>query len=244
MPKPSRLGALIVCPYKANKTLLYRKVKNLNYLNNLIDDLGREIEAKLRNPVKHLTLRHKKHHNVTDVPLSFQRRFMSRIFLLRHAKAAAAIPGQRDFDRPLDSHGRETARSLGSTLMANGLNPDLVICSPAKRTRETLAIIAEFFAFEIKTRFDGSLFTDEWTSYLSALQSSDGANNVMIIGHNPAIEETALQLTNDGTRDALKALRAGFAPCSLGVFTFEGLLSELKPHQAFLENFLPDGGNV
>jgi phosphohistidine phosphatase len=166
---------------------------------------------------------------------------MSRIFLLRHAKAASALPGQRDFDRPLDNHGLGTARTLGITLMANGLQPDLIICSPAKRTRETLATIAEYFAFEVETRFDAALFTDEWPSYLSALQTADDAQNVMIIGHNPAIEETALQLANNGNRDALKALYSGFAPCSLGIFSIETPLSELRPRQAYLENFLIDG---
>jgi phosphohistidine phosphatase len=166
---------------------------------------------------------------------------MSRIFLLRHAKAASALPGQRDFDRPLDSHGRDTARTLGITLMANGLQPDLIICSPAKRTRETLATVAEYFAFEVQTHFDAALFTDEWPSYMSALQTAGDAKNVMIIGHNPAIEETALQLANNGNRDALKALYSGFAPCSLAIFSVETPLSKLKPRQAFLENFLIDG---
>lgn len=166
---------------------------------------------------------------------------MSRIYLLRHAKAASALPGQRDFDRPLDSRGRDTARTLGITLMANGYQPDLIICSPAKRTRETLAIIAEFFAFDVETRFEENLFTDEWPSYLDALHVAGGARNVMLIGHNPAIEETALQLANNGNRDALKALYAGFAPCSLAIFTLETPLTELKPRQAFLENFMIDG---
>lgn len=166
---------------------------------------------------------------------------MSRIFLLRHAKAASALPGQRDFDRPLDSHGRDTARTLGITLMANGYQPDLIICSPAKRTRETLAIIAEFFAFEVETRFEDALFTDEWPSYVSALCTAGEVKNVMVIGHNPAIEETALQLASNGNRDALKALYTGFAPCSLGIFSIETPFSELKLRQAFLENFLIDG---
>lgn len=166
---------------------------------------------------------------------------MSRIFLLRHAKAASALPGQRDFDRPLDKQGLGTARTLGITLMANGFQPDLIICSPAKRTRETLAKIAEFFAFQVETRFDEALFTDEWPSYVSALQTAENAKNVMIIGHNPAIEETALQLATNGNRDALTALYAGFAPCSLAVFSIDTPISELKPRQAFLENFLIDG---
>lgn len=166
---------------------------------------------------------------------------MGSIYLLRHAKAAAALPGQRDFERSLDSRGRETAQTLGITIMANGISPDLVICSPSKRTRETLAIICEFFAFEVETRFQETLFTDEWPSYLSALQTSGEVSSVMLIGHNPAIEETALQLANNGNRDALKALYAGFAPCSMGIFSIETPLSELKPRKAFLENFLIDG---
>ncbi len=166
---------------------------------------------------------------------------MSRIFLLRHAKAAVALPGQRDIDRPLDRSGRETARALGITLMANGLTPDLVFCSPAKRTRETLEIISEFFAFDVNIRFEERLFTDEWPGYVASLQASGTANNVMLVGHNPAIEETAMQLVHNGNRDAMQALYAGFAPCSLGILTVEPPLSALRPRQAFLDNFLIDG---
>ncbi len=62
---------------------------------------------------------------------------MSRLFLFRHAKAAWAEPGMRDFDRKLSDDGIEEAKKMGIALHANALLPDHIICSSAVRARET-----------------------------------------------------------------------------------------------------------
>src|SRR5262245_47015244 len=67
---------------------------------------------------------------------------MSRLYLLRHAKAGWAQPGMRDFDRPLEPLGRTDADSIGAAMRANAYIPDLVLCSTAKRARETLDWVA------------------------------------------------------------------------------------------------------
>ena len=63
-----------------------------------------------------------------------------QLMLLRHAKAELGGPGMTDFERPLAGRGRKAAARMGRYLAENGLAPDLVLCSPARRTRETWEI--------------------------------------------------------------------------------------------------------
>ncbi|RVB55078.1 histidine phosphatase family protein, partial [Mesorhizobium sp. M7A.F.Ca.CA.004.06.1.1] len=63
---------------------------------------------------------------------------MSRLYLLRHAKAGWALPGMRDFDRPLDASGRSDAEMMGAAMRSRLYVPDRTLCSNAKRAKETL----------------------------------------------------------------------------------------------------------
>ena len=76
---------------------------------------------------------------------------MSRLFLLRHAKAGWAEPGMRDFDRPLEPLGRTDADAIGAAMRASAYIPDLVLCSTAKRARETLDWVASLMALDRET---------------------------------------------------------------------------------------------
>ncbi|TJW41644.1 MAG: histidine phosphatase family protein, partial [Mesorhizobium sp.] len=67
---------------------------------------------------------------------------MSRLYLLRHAKAGWALPGVRDFDRPLDASGIADAETMGAAMRARDYIPDLTLCSNAKRARQTLEGLA------------------------------------------------------------------------------------------------------
>ena len=68
---------------------------------------------------------------------------MSQLLLLRHAKAVWALPGESDFDRALKASGVADSRSIGEQIVANGLLPDIVLCSTARRARETWSGVAE-----------------------------------------------------------------------------------------------------
>jgi phosphohistidine phosphatase SixA len=68
---------------------------------------------------------------------------MASLLLLRHARAAWAEPGMRDFDRPLDMAGRIDADAMGAVLAISGAVPDLVVCSGARRARETWDAVAK-----------------------------------------------------------------------------------------------------
>ena len=72
---------------------------------------------------------------------------MDRLFLLRHARAGWALPGVRDFDRPLDATGQAEAEATGEAMRTSGYIPDVTLCSNARRARETLAGVAGIVLF-------------------------------------------------------------------------------------------------
>lgn len=166
---------------------------------------------------------------------------MSRIYLLRHAKAVQAIPGIKDFGRPLDVSGRAMAERLGATMVANGLVPDKIIASPSVRTRETLAPIAARIPFEIETEYDRMLFDGPENSYLSAIRRSGSAGSVMLVGHNPMTEEAALVLCGTGSLDARKKLLHGFPTGGLAVIDLPGTLADARPGEGNLVMFITGG---
>ena len=90
---------------------------------------------------------------------------MSRLFLLRHAKAGWAEPGMRDFDRPLEPLGRCDADAIGAAMRAHSFIPDLVLCSSAKRARETLDWVARHTG-EARVIFSDNLYSTDAAGYV------------------------------------------------------------------------------
>jgi phosphohistidine phosphatase len=165
----------------------------------------------------------------------------SRIYLLRHAKAAVALPGQKDFDRNLVESGQTMAARLGETMLGNGFVPEVVICSPSARTRETWAAVAGFLPFDIEAGFDRSLYDGAPGSYLKAIRSAGNAASVMIVGHNPMTEETALELAGSGEPGAINALNMGYPTAGLAIFDQDEALEHTTPGRARLVAFITGG---
>jgi phosphohistidine phosphatase len=147
---------------------------------------------------------------------------LKRLFLLRHAKAKA---GSEDAVRPLAGRGREDAARLGRYLRKGGHVPDLVLCSPARRTRETIAILVAELDREPQTRFVSALYlADAGTILCHIRQAPDAALSLMIVGHNPGLEQCALLLARPEedrkTSQHLAAMAEKFPTCALAVFDF------------------------
>lgn len=163
---------------------------------------------------------------------------MSVLYLLRHAKAAKASPGMADFDRPLEQRGIADARRVGERMHAAGHRPELVLCSPSRRTRETWAALEPALGdVALAVRYLQPLYSGDARAYLEAARSADSVGSVMIVGHNPMIEETAALLIGEDGNDAPAS---GFPTSALAVIRFDGLLSEIAPHAGVLEAFLTD----
>lgn len=121
-----------------------------------------------------------------------------RITLLRHAKA---VPDERgdDHGRILAPQGRDAAVALGDWLRANDLLPELVLCSTAARTRETLAALNEI----LPTELHKNLYLASAGDMFALLQKADDAvRHIMVIGHNPGMHALAATLAGDYVREA------------------------------------------
>jgi phosphohistidine phosphatase len=167
---------------------------------------------------------------------------MTMLFLLWHAKAVKASGGVTDFDRPLDPRGVEDIGRIGREMAARFALPERVLCSASRRTRETLSGLGLPFP-EDQIAFSRRLYEAEADGYLRELQGEQ-ADSVLLVGHNPAMEELAGMLSDGGgDAEAQRKLARGFPTSGLAVFDFDGDLSGLAPGGATLRVFLsPDRG--
>ncbi|MBO6719590.1 MAG: histidine phosphatase family protein [Rhizobiaceae bacterium] len=164
---------------------------------------------------------------------------MSRLLLLRHAKAAWAAPGERDFDRPLKKSGWTDSRDIGEQIAAMSLIPDIILCSTARRARETWAGVAEVIgSMDDRVTFLDQLYTEDAAGYLEVARNAPEASSVMLVGHNPMMEDLAEALSGSGKDAARSILAAGFPKSGLAVIAFDGPLSQAQPGKGRLELFL------
>ena len=162
---------------------------------------------------------------------------MSRLFLLRHAKAALGQPGVRDFDRPLKPRGARDAKALGIRMRKLGLHPQMTICSTARRCRETLDLVAGEADTGMVVHED-ALYSDDAAGYLAEIRRHGDCRGLMIVGHNPMTEDLAQALAGSGDRRASETLARGFPPCGLAILRFDGGLAHAAPGKGVIEAFL------
>jgi phosphohistidine phosphatase len=117
--------------------------------------------------------------------------------LIRHAKSGWGSPALADIDRPLDERGLRDAPAMGLRLAARPFRPDLVLCSPAQRTRQTADFILQ--AMDIarsKIVFDNTIYEASPEDLLETVRRLPAAfREIFLIGHNPGLTVLANQLT-------------------------------------------------
>ncbi|SMF54077.1 phosphohistidine phosphatase [Tistlia consotensis] len=163
-----------------------------------------------------------------------------RLYLLRHAKSSWDDPEQREFDRPLARRGRRAASALGRALKARGLRPDLVLCSTAARAQETWRLVAAELPAAPPLRLLRSLYLAAPSRLLERIRSADpAAETLLLVGHNPGLENLATQLAGPGSAPAaLEALSAKFPTAGLAVFELDGPWDAIAPGTARLVEFV------
>ena len=156
---------------------------------------------------------------------------MMRLLLLRHAKSSWDVPGQADFDRTLATRGRRAATMIGEHLSTHRLIPDRILCSSARRTRETLIGILPMIASDVDIRITRDLYevgTDAYIDTITAL--GGGARTLLLIGHNPTVQETALELIGSGNPALGEEIGEKYPTAGLAVIDFEiHKWSEMRP---------------
>jgi len=136
---------------------------------------------------------------------------MTTLHLLRHAKSSAKEDVE-DHDRPLSRRGREVARSVGEHLPSVVGALDLVLCSSALRTRETLDLVIGQFSPPPRCAIEGALYLASRERLMDRLRRLDEtAVNVMVIAHNPGLHELAIALARESSPD-FRALASGKFP--------------------------------
>lgn len=132
---------------------------------------------------------------------------MKMLSLLRHAKSAWDAPVGRDFDRRLSPRGRKAARAMGREMRRLGLAFDLVLASPAARALETLTELAQGYGGAVATDQDERLYLASADSLLEIVRATDDSvGRLLVVGHNPGIEQLALLLAQGGAaRDRMAA---------------------------------------
>lgn len=172
---------------------------------------------------------------------------MPRLLLLRHAKADAP-QGTPDRERPLAERGREQAARMGAYLAAEGLLPDRVVVSPARRTRETVDLVLGALGrrgsgSEVPVEQEPRLYEAAPETIVAVARGLEDAC-VLLVGHNPGLGEAARGLAGEGAPDDLARLRARFPTAALAVIDV-GVIDvagegwrELAPAQGRLERFV------
>lgn len=122
---------------------------------------------------------------------------MKTLLVLRHAKASQESPTGEDFDRPLADRGWVDGRSIGGEMRHRGLHPDAVVASPAARAVETLAAVVDGYG-PLDAAFDQRIYDNSPDLVLGLLrETDDAAQRLLLIGHNPGLQDLLLRLTVD-----------------------------------------------
>ena len=143
-----------------------------------------------------------------------------RLYLLRHGKSSWRDPDLDDHDRPLAGRGRRAAKAIARHLQEQGIQPELVLCSTAKRARETLERIEPVLGRGAMCLEPG-LYGAGPADLLARLHDvPPPIGSAMVIGHNPGLQELALLLARDGP--GVRELEAKFPTGALATLAFRG----------------------
>ncbi len=164
---------------------------------------------------------------------------MKTLLLLRHAKSAWSDARLADHDRPLNRRGERSARAMADHVAADLPRPDLILCSTALRTRQTLAALVKRLGTPTPPiSLDRGLYLASETTLLDHLQSvADEISTVLLIGHNDGIGDLAVALAGSGPAAALDQLREKYPTGALAVFALPAGWRELGPATARLVEF-------
>ena len=150
---------------------------------------------------------------------------MKRLLLLRHAKAAQDTGGG-DHSRALTDRGRKDAARMGHAMDIRGYVPDIALCSTSQRTKQTWELLSPELAKPVAVIFRKELYLASPRQILEQVQQTeDGVRSLLVIGHNPAIEECAFRLArrpaSKSESHKLEDMREKFPTCALAVLDFD-----------------------
>lgn len=155
---------------------------------------------------------------------------MRELILLRHAHAEPAASGQPDLDRPLSPDGLAEAAAAGRWLAEQGLVPDRVLCSPARRARETLEAVLETIGY-VEQRLEERVYEATAGTLAELADAHREAERLLLVGHNPGLERLAALMHSGQSGDY-----RGMPPASVVVLKLPAEAS-IEPGVATLSAF-------
>lgn len=141
---------------------------------------------------------------------------MRELILLRHAHAGPAQSGQSDFDRPLSPDGHAGAEAAARWLAGKRLVPDCALCSPARRTRETLEIVLSTLGY-VDQRLEPRIYEATAGTLAALVDAHREVDRLLVVGHNPGLERL-VALLHSGQSGEYR----GMPPGSVAVLEMTG----------------------
>lgn len=166
---------------------------------------------------------------------------MLKLMLLRHAKSSWDERNLDDRDRPLTRRGKQAAQAIGRVLQDRGLLPDLVLCSPARRTRDTWEIAAGELKSPPKLVIDDQLYDFGNGGRLAEVARHKGGKvpRLLILAHNPAIERLARRMAGAADPTLLRRLEKKYPTGALAAFEVDAASwADFDETQARLVHFI------
>ena len=147
---------------------------------------------------------------------------MFQLILMRHAKSSWSDEEVVDRERPLSARGRAAAPRMGKALSERDIVPDLILCSPARRARQTLDLALSAMGAKPKTTVAEALYAfGDGTAYLALIRKqAKSCRTLMIVGHNPSLAALADRLASSGEDRSLAALRRKFPTAAVACLSF------------------------
>ncbi|MFJ3978157.1 SixA phosphatase family protein [Streptomyces sp. NPDC090021] len=159
----------------------------------------------------------------------------SRLLLVRHAKAVPKGDPAEDFERGLGERGRADAPRTGRWLAERGYRPDLALCSPARRTRQTWQLLVPALADPPDAVYDDRLYNAAPNALVTVLtERGSGLGCLALVGHNTGIHELATALCGSGPAELLDRLKDGFPTSGVVVVDLAGGWGDLTPGKGHL----------
>lgn len=160
-----------------------------------------------------------------------------RLLLVRHAKSAWDDPALADHDRPLAERGERALPRLRAHLDGAGLRPDHVLCSSARRTRQTLDGIRPLVPAGVPIEVDRGFYLASAPAILDRVRRlGDAVACAWVIGHNPTMQDLGLLLAGDGDPGDLEQLRRKLPTGAAVTLSFDGAWSGLAAGRADLDD--------
>ncbi len=167
---------------------------------------------------------------------------MNSLYLLRHAKSSWDEPGLVDHDRPLAPRGRKAARRMAVHVRKAKIRPQLVLCSAATRAVQTYEAISTALEQPVVVSVEEALYGASDTDLLVRLHDvPDTVSAVLLVGHNPGLQDLALGLADDGNPTDLARLGDKFPTCALARLDVPTGWDALGPGHAYMKSLVLPG---